>query len=30
MSTAKKVNLQYEEAAPKLNAGLTRVLVGLF
>ena len=30
MSTANKVNLQYEEAAPELNAGLTRVLAGLF
>ena len=30
MSTANKVNLQYEEAAPELNAGLTRVLSGLF
>lgn len=30
MSTANKVSLQYEEAAPELNAGLTRVLAGLF
>ena len=30
MSTANKVNLKYEEAAPELNAGLTRVLAGLF
>ena len=30
MSTANKVNLEYEEAAPELNAGLTRVLAGLF
>jgi len=30
MSTANKVNLQYEEAAPELNSGLTRVLAGLF
>ena len=30
MSTANQVNLEYEEAAPQLNAGLTRVLAGLF
>ena len=30
MSTANKANLKYEEAAPELNAGLTRVLSGLF
>lgn len=30
MSTANQVNLEYEEAAPTLNAGLTRVLAGLF
>ncbi len=30
MSTANKVNLKYEEAAPELNAALTRVLAGLF
>lgn len=30
MSTANKVNLKYEEAAPELTAGLTRVLSGLF
>ncbi len=30
MSTANQVNLEYAEAAPKLNAGLTRVLAGLF
>ena len=30
VSTANKVNLQYEEAATELNAGLTRVLAGLF
>lgn len=30
MSTANQVNLEYEDAAPKLNAGLTRVLAGLF
>ena len=30
MSTANKANLKYEEAAPELNAGLTRVLPGLF
>lgn len=30
MSTANKVNLKYEEAAPELSAGLTRVLAGLF
>ena len=30
MSTANQVNLEYEEAAPRLNAGLTRVLAGLF
>ena len=30
MSTANKVNLKYEEAALELNAGLTRVLAGLF
>ena len=30
MSTANKVNLKYEEAASELNAGLTRVLAGLF
>ena len=30
MSTANKVNLEYEEAAPELNAGLTRVLAGVF
>ena len=30
MSTANKVNLKYEEAAPELNAGLARVLAGLF
>ena len=30
MSTANKVNLKYEEAAPELNSGLTRVLAGLF
>ncbi len=30
MSTANQVNLEYEDAAPTLNAGLTRVLAGLF
>ena len=30
ISTANKVNLQYEEAAPLLNEGLTRVLSGVF
>ena len=30
MSTANQVNLEYEDAAPELNAGLTRVLAGLF
>ena len=30
MSTANQVNLEYQDAAPKLNAGLTRVLAGLF
>ena len=30
MSTANKANLKYEEAAPELTAGLTRVLSGLF
>ena len=30
MSTANQVNLDYEDAAPRLNAGLTRVLAGLF
>ena len=30
MSTANKVNLEYDEAAPELTAGLTRVLSGLF
>ena len=30
MSTANPVNLEYEEAAPQLNAGVTRVLTGLF
>ena len=30
MSTANQVNLDYEDAAPKLTAGLTRVLAGLF
>ncbi len=30
MSTANQVNLEYDEAAPQLNAGLTRVLAGLF
>ena len=30
MSTANKVNLKYEEAESELNAGLTRVLAGLF
>ena len=30
MSTANQVNLEYEAAAPALNAGLTRVLAGLF
>lgn len=30
MSTANQVNLDYEDAAPKLNAGLTQVLAGLF
>ena len=30
MSTANQVNLEYEDAAPQLNAGLTRVLAGLF
>ena len=30
MSTANPVNLEYEEAAPPLNAGVTRVLTGLF
>ena len=30
MSTANQVNLEYEDAAPRLNAGLTRVLAGLF
>ena len=30
ISTANKWNLQYEEAAPELSAGLTRVLAGLF
>ncbi|RMF60974.1 MAG: conjugal transfer protein TraT, partial [Calditrichaeota bacterium] len=30
VSTANKVNLEYEEAAPELTKGLTRVLAGLF
>ena len=30
MSTANQVNLEYADAAPQLNAGLTRVLAGLF
>ncbi|SFW27580.1 complement resistance protein TraT [Nitrosovibrio sp. Nv17] len=30
VSTANKVNLQYEEAAPDLTAGLTRSISGLF
>ena len=30
MSTANQVNLEYQDAAPQLNAGLTRVLAGLF
>lgn len=30
MSTANQVNLEYEDAAPRLNASLTRVLAGLF
>ena len=30
MSTANQVNLEYDDAAPRLNAGLTRVLTGLF
>ena len=30
MSTANPVNLEYEEAAPQLNAGVTRVLTALF
>ena len=30
MSTANQVNLEYKDAAPELNAGLTRVLAGLF
>ncbi len=30
VSTANKANLQYEEAAPQLTAGLTRSLAGLF
>ena len=30
MSTANQVNLDYDEAAPQLNAGLTRVLADLF
>ena len=30
MSTANQVNLKYQEAAPRLNADLTRVLAGLF
>ena len=30
MSTANQVNLEYQDAAPRLNAGLTRVLAGLF
>jgi len=30
MSSANKVNLRYEEAAPELGAGLTRVVAGLF
>ncbi len=30
VSTANKANLQYEEAAPELSAGLTRSLSGLF
>ena len=30
ISTANKVNLKYEEAAPLLNEGLTRVLSGVF
>ena len=30
MSTANQVNLEYQDAAPELNAGLTRVLAGLF
>ena len=30
MSTANQVNLEYKDAAPELNAGLARVLAGLF
>jgi hypothetical protein len=30
VSTANKVNLNYEEAAPALTEGLTRSLAGLF
>lgn len=30
MSTANQVNLEFDEAAPRLNADLTRVLAGLF
>ena len=30
MSTANQVNLEYQDAAQELNAGLTRVLAGLF
>lgn len=30
MSTANQVNLDYDEAAPQFNAGLPRILAGLF